>query len=193
MQEIWKPVIGYEGLYEVSNFGNVKSLNYNRKKWLEKVLSPYNDRSYSSVVLSKNWIIKTLLTHRLVAVHFIPNPTNLPFVCHKDEKLINGFLYNWADNLFWWTQKDNMHDCMRKNRLSFIVNHPIKWRLWKENHLSKSVYQYSKELEFIKKWDCAMDIKRTIWLNQKNVSACCKWRMKTFWWFVWKHEPITIK
>ena len=95
MEEIWKDVVGYEGLYEVSNFGNVRSL-FRYKKQLRWDVA--NNR-YATVQLFKNKIGKRLLVHRLVAEAFLPNPRNLPVVNHKDENKLN----NNVDNLEWCT------------------------------------------------------------------------------------------
>ena len=88
MNEIWEPVKGYEGLYEVSNLGRVKSLNYKRTKQ-EKILKPnITKANYQQVHLCKDKKIKILYIHRLVAETFIPNPNNYPCVNHKDENSI---------------------------------------------------------------------------------------------------------
>lgn len=96
--EIWKDVEGYEGLYKVSNRGEIYSL-YKHKMLRWKI----NNRKYRSVGLYKNGKIKYLLVHRLVAFHFVPNPDGLPQVNHKDENKDNNF----ADNLEWCTNHYN--------------------------------------------------------------------------------------
>ena len=102
MTEIWKDVVGYEGLYKVSNFGNVLSLNYNGTG-KSKLLKQFYHIGYRRVMLVKNGIKKKLLVHRLVAEAFIPNPNNYPCVNHKDENRGN----NHVDNLEWCTYKYN--------------------------------------------------------------------------------------
>lgn len=104
LQEIWNDIQGYEGLYQVSNFGRVKSLerkifngeNYHISK--EKILSPGKDKDgYFQVQLYKEKTVKMRKIHRLVAEAFIPNPNNYPQVNHKDEDKQN----NRIDNLEW--------------------------------------------------------------------------------------------
>lgn len=100
MDEIWKDIKGYEGLYQVSNLGRVKSLgNLQNKK--EKLLKTNICNGYYAVYLYKNSKKKICLCHRLVAEAFIPNPKNLPFVNHKDDNKLN----NRMDNLEWRTCK----------------------------------------------------------------------------------------
>lgn len=113
MNEIFKDVKGYEGLYEVSNYGNVRSLYTN------KILKPATKkRGYQYVNLYKNKKGKMYQVHRLVAESFIPNTNNLPIINHKDENSQN----NNVDNLEWCTYKYNSNygssrEKIRKSRL----------------------------------------------------------------------------
>lgn len=102
MQEILKDIVGYEGLYKVSNLGYVKG-----KKG---ILKPYiNLRGYYSVCLVKHNKPKTYRLHRIVAQAFIPNPDNKPQVNHIDGDKSN----NKAENLEWCTQSENMKHAFR--------------------------------------------------------------------------------
>ena len=103
MEEIWKPVVGYEGLYEVSNLGNVKTLHYYGGRRQKLMSLGKRSDGYLTVGLSKNGICKHYSVHRLVAIAFIPNPDNLEMVNHKDENKEN----NNADNLEWCTRSYN--------------------------------------------------------------------------------------
>lgn len=109
MEEIWKDVIGYEGFYQVSSFGQVRSLSRTAKvlsgaKRLvrERILKQTNT-IYRTVHLSKNNVTDVMLVHRLVATAFIPNPENKRCVNHKDGNKYN----NYASNLEWATDKEN--------------------------------------------------------------------------------------
>ena len=113
MKELWKNIKGYEGLYQISNLGNVKSLS--RKVQFTnshgtavritktKILKPGKQGLYLGVVLRKDGIGKSYYIHRLLAEHFIPNPNNLPEVNHKDENKFNNDL----NNLEWCTHQYN--------------------------------------------------------------------------------------
>jgi hypothetical protein len=106
MEEIWKDVDGYEGYYQVSSFGRVRSLDrvVNNHFYGGRILCLASDSDgYKVVGLHKNGS-KTVKVHRLVAQAFIPNPQNLPEVNHKDENKKNNF-YN---NLEWCTTKYNL-------------------------------------------------------------------------------------
>ena len=98
MNEEWRDIEGYEGLYQVSNLSRVRSLNYNKTGQI-KELSYAKRRGYLGVTLYKNGKPKTFTVHRLVARMFIPNPNNYPQVNHKDENKIN----NNVSNLEWCT------------------------------------------------------------------------------------------
>ena len=116
--EIWKDIIGYEGLYQVSNLGRVKSLvRYNKfnKRNEDVVLkqNPYGPKlQYRQVQLSKDGNRKNHKIHRLVAQAFIPNPNNLPYVCHIDDDTTNNSL----QNLEWGTQSYNLKQAVARNR-----------------------------------------------------------------------------
>ena len=123
--EIWKPILHYEDLYEVSSLGRVKVLsrtityhNQNNRSVIRtypsKILKPTNSRGYLRVSLNQNGKIKKEQVHRLVAQAFIPNPNQLPEVNHKDENKLN----NYVGNLEWCTSKYNCNYGTRNIRLS---------------------------------------------------------------------------
>lgn len=118
--EVWKPVKGYEGQYEVSNLGNIRSVDrhlmYGNQYHLLKgkpIKSFPNSKGYLRINLSKNSKIKQYFVHRLAAEAFIPNPNNLPFIDHintiRDD--------NRAENLRWCTQKENCNNPISRQKL----------------------------------------------------------------------------
>lgn len=128
MKEIWKDIVGYEGLYQVSNLGRVKSLNYGGKIMGVTTLP----KGYLKIGLTKNKIRKYYFIHRLVAETFIPNPNNYPCVNHKDCNTSN----NCINNLEWITHKDNNNyrDRNIKAKLTSII------------YYLKKVYPNEKEI-----------------------------------------------
>lgn len=107
MEEVWKDIEGYEGLYQVSNLGRVKSLpKRDGFRFLsERIMVGGMSNHYRCVILSNRGNQKGFTIHRLVAKAFLPNPDNLPQINHKDENKLN----NRVDNLEWCSAKYNMN------------------------------------------------------------------------------------
>jgi len=128
-REKWKDIEGYEGIYQVSNLGGIKTLNPRYKNKI--ILKPYG-KSYSNIFLYKNnEKRRRYMVHRLVAKAFIPNPENKPMVNH-----INGVKAdNHVSNLEWVTAKENIaHACKlgigtvgERNGLSKITNEQARY------------------------------------------------------------------
>ena len=119
MLEKWKPIPGYKGFYEISDFGRVRSINrivphsQGPRKRRGKILRQIIHRQgYPRVDLCRDGKKIRYYVHRLIAERFISNPNNLPCVCHKDDNPMNLYV----DNLFWGTHKDNMNDMTSKGR-----------------------------------------------------------------------------
>ena len=177
MREIFKDIKGFEGLYAVSNLGNVKrhtteakngTGNYYRKEHLLKQRK--NNKGYFSVDLYKNNVRHQCLVHRLVAEQFIGNPNNYPCVNHKDENNAN----NSADNLEWCTQKYNMNYGTCPERIG------------KAN--SKSVIQLDKEGNFVGKYISISCAERMTKISQGNIGDCLHGRRKTAGGYLWQYE-----
>lgn len=176
-KEYWKPVVGYEGLYEVSNWGRVKSMNYNHTG-KEKILKPGTYKSgYLYVVLWKNNKQKHFLIHRLVAEAFLEIPEELKQyigtvylqVNHKDENKKN----NNVENLEFCDRTYNVNYGTRNERIALTK--------------SKPVLQYDLERNFIREWPSTMECGRN-GFNQGAVAACCRGELKTYKGFIWKYK-----
>lgn len=165
-KEIWKDIVGYEGLYQISNYGRVKSLG-NDKTRKERILKPIkSQKGYLRIIFCKKGKTKQFYIHCLVAENFIPNPLNLPQVNHKDENKENNCVYN----LEWCDAKYNNNYGTRIEKTC------------------KKVYQYSKRGIFIKEWDSTIDIERELEYNQGNISKCCNGKYKSAYGYIWSYE-----
>ena len=108
-QEEWRPVVGYEGLYEVSSLGRIKIIRTNKLMKLYK-----NNKGYYIVSLSRTGVKKKFLVSRLVALAFIPNPDNKPYVDHINTIPTD----NRVENLHWVTQSENLANPISRARLN---------------------------------------------------------------------------
>lgn len=172
MQEIWKDVKGFEGLYQVSNMGNVKSLgrkvyNYFQK---ERILQPAKINGYLRVALFKDSHCKNYLVHRLVAEHFITNPDNKPQINHKDGNKENNV---WT-NLEWNTSKENNMHAFKNG-----LNKP---------HNMRKIIQYDLNGNFIKKWNSIIEASKNLKINSGNLSSTLNGKFKTCGGYKWKYE-----
>lgn len=128
--EYWKPVVGYEGYYEISTLGRVRScervvphgLGNRIRKIQQKLISPWKDNhGYRSVSLSKDGVVKKVKVHKLVAEAFIENPKDKPTVNHINE--IRGD--NRVDNLEWATYQENNNHGGHNQRVSKTLSKPV--------------------------------------------------------------------
>lgn len=176
MTEIWTPIKGYEGLYEVSTHGRVRSLDY-LHTGQTKVLSLCKDRGgYLFVNLHKKGKRKSYLVHRLVAEAFLTNWFDDIEVNHIDEDKTN----NHIDNLEWCDHKYNCNHGTRNDRLVEKLTN---------GKLSKIVLQFSKTRELIKEWSSAKEAERN-GFNQGAVSACCRGERQTHKGYIWKYKEV---
>lgn len=197
--EEWKPIKGYEGLYEVSNLGRVKSLNRKIlcsngliKEIKEKILTPKdNGKGYLNVILSKNGNHKNFYIHRLVAEAFIPNLENKEEVDH-----INTNKYdNNVDNLRWVTRCENCNNPLTKKRIKDNhadvsgENHP---RYGKYNN-GKKIVQLNENGEFVKIWNSGMEIKRELGYDPSHISKCCNKKREMSYGYRWMFYNEYIK
>lgn len=142
MEEVWKDIPNYEGLYQASNLGNIKVLDRivncgikNNKTIIRKsrLLKQRINQGYYEVALSKNGKKRFLKVHRLIAITFIPNLNKLPSINHKDENKLN----NCIDNLEWCTIKYNCNYGTRNKKI--YKNNPFK-------HLKVELYDLNNNL-----------------------------------------------
>ena len=221
MKEIWRGIVteygDYRELYEVSNFGRVRSLDrmcWNGNSWflkkgrLLKLLKDSN--GYFYVNLSKDGVNKHASVHRLVALAFIPNLNNLPQVNHKDENKEN----NRIDNLEWCTHEYNQNYGTKKERTSKKMKgakrseeakvkyretmkdrgHPMLGRTGKDNPTSKEVMQFSLEGELLQIWGSINEVERNTDFKCSNISISCRKKKpyrKHFWIYTSDYNKMT--
>lgn len=193
--EIWKDIKGFEGLYKVSNYGRIKSLNYNRER-IEKILKQKKTKhGYLSVVLFKNKKRHHFFVHRLVAEAFIPNTNNLPFINHKDENKQNNFVgtpeNNFTDgNLEWCDTKYNINYGTRNERVGKKLS--IQRRGVYNTKKSKPVLQYTLYGDFIREFPSQAEVQRQLGFSQATISSCCRGIIKSHGGYIWKFKKEVV-
>lgn len=164
--EIWMPIQGFEGVYEISNYGNCRRAG-------KRNIAPKIERNgYIRYHLSKDNNPTTILAHRAVAIAFIPNPNNYKTVNHKDENKSN----NRVENLEWC----DMH-YQNTYGIGAVNRHKAKER---------AVLQFTKQGEFIKRFDSVSKAAQELNLNATSIHCVCKGirRYKSTGGFVFQYE-----
>lgn len=178
-KEIWKDIKGYEGLYQVSSYGRVRSVdrvtNYaNGEKRLYKgriLRTANNTVGYFFCVLCKNGQTKKKYIHRLVAETFLPNPNNLPEVNHKDENKASNFV-------------SNLEFCSR----SYNVNYGTAIQRRAEKR-SRPVLQLDVNTgRVISEYPSLIETGKQTGFSQGNISMCCNGKRKTAYGYKWQYK-----
>lgn len=182
MTEEWKWIAGYEGRYEVSNFGRIRS--YANGRWGNQSVSrklrlKHYTNGYPCIVLYKDGTSKTVSIHRLVAQAFIPNPDNLPEVNHKDGDKEN----NNVRNLEWMTCSQNSQ-------------HAIDTGLHRPSGIQKKaasevcsipVYMYDTNGNLLRVFGSITEASEVTKADKSEIVKCCKGKAKTAKGYVWKY------
>ena len=177
-KEIWKDIKGFEGIYQVSNLGRVRSLprrtnNQFGKK--EKILKPQLVRGYYIVCLHKNSIRKFYYVHRLVYEAFNGQIPEGLQVNHLDERPINNAL----SNLNLMTPKENSNWGGRNERIAKkLIN----------GKCSKPVLQFTLDNILVKEYPSIMQVERETGFANQHISACCNGKLKQAYGFKWKYK-----
>jgi hypothetical protein len=195
MEEIWKDIKGYEGLYQVSNLGMVKSLGFD--KWHKgRILKQSFDskRNYLFVGLHKDGKIKQKNVHRLVAETFIPNPDNLPCVNHineikTDNRACNLEFCTVKYNSNYGNAKKNMIESRRKNNDQEEINRKIKETKRKNGSYSceKPVAQYTLGGDLVNIYASATDAERKTGISRGGIQRCCIGKYLQAKGYIWKY------
>lgn len=184
-EEIWKDIKGYEGLYQVSSFGRIKSLERyitfinrwggtNKVKLQEKILKHhFNNRGYCTLTLYKNGKSYHKLVHRLVGETFIPNINNLPEINHKDENKLN----NSVSNLMWCTRQYNNNYGIQTK----------EGRRKTSSYRMKRIAQYTKDDKLVAIYDGIRVAEEETGIDNRNICKCCKGKIKTAGGYRWRY------
>lgn len=181
MEEIWKDIEGYEGHYQVSNLGRVKSVakkvwnGYSYWERKERILATSQHiTGYIHVGLSKSDHRKSYKVHRLVAQAFIPNPQNKPYIDHINTIRTD----NRVENLRWVDREENANNPLTRKHLSNShegIRHPK----------ARPVMQLTLNGEYIKTWECMKYAERELGL--KHISCCCRGKRNQCGGFKWQY------
>lgn len=195
-EEIWKPVSNYDGLYEVSNLGRVRSLNriIVRRNGYRKTLKGtvlkkmLNSNGYECVELyNRDFVRKRKLVHCLILGSFDENKEKKPCIDH-----INGCRTdNRLENLRWCTQKENVNFDIARQRM--LLSCSSRGKFGKDAYASKPVSQYTKDGVFIKTFASASEACRSLGLLSSGISLVCNGFRKTCGGYIWKHEETFNK
>ena len=166
MFEDWRDIKGYEGLYQVSNLGNVRSLNWKNTGRVQNLYLKPHCKGYLQVELFKNSTRKMFTVHKLVALHFVEGYAKGKIENHKNENKTD----NRFDNLEW---------------VSYSYNRI--YSLSKEHRCDVPVAQYSLQGEFIKEWDTPIDIKHELGYSDWSIKECCKGKRKQAYGYKWQY------
>ncbi len=171
-KEIWKDIKGYEGFYQVSNLGRVRSLP--RPQTKGGILKPNIRNGYEAVILCVEGNIRNISVHRLVAKAFIENPKGYKIVNHIDENKLN----NNASNLEWCTQSQNIRKSSKASKNLYRFMHKPE---------EKPIAQYDLNGKFIRKWESATQAKREGGYDDSNIRKCCIGERNKHKGYKWKY------
>lgn len=181
--EIFKDIHGFEGLYQVSNYGRVKNLSRlvpgklnSIREIAEKILAPrYDSHHCYRVVLHRGGIRHEAKIHRLVAQAFIPNSGNKPFINHIDGNPLN----NNVDNLEWCTASENVSHAYRTGlaKAKSGINH----------HGIRPVFQFSLDGKLLRRFDYIRQAANETKIREEAITQCLRGNNQTSGGFKWKY------
>lgn len=183
-----KQVVGYEGLYEVDQFGRVYSIDriktvvdngriYEKHIAGKQMKQSIHTKGYKTVSLTKNGSTKTMFVHRIVAEAFLPNPSNLPLVNHKDEDKTNNFI----DNLEWCTASYN-------RTYGKAIERQAKKIRGRESNKKIAIIQKDMSGEFLNWFDSLTKAAENVNGSTSSISAVCKGKRKTAYGYLWEYD-----
>ena len=179
MSEVWKTIEGFEGRYEVSNIGRIRSFMTNTGAIRERPLilcQKIDKYGYLVVGLNKNGKKNFRAVHRLVALAFIPNTGNLPQINHKNEDKQD----NRVENLEWCTVSYNNNYGTHSKRISNSMKNNPK--------ISRAVLQCDKDGSIVNEYPSTHEAARANGYTKCGIVACIHGKMNTYKGFYWKYK-----
>lgn len=185
--EIWKSIVGYEGLYEVSSLGNFRKLLSDGS--IKNLKTTPNNWGYYTIGLRKNGKVKQYRISRLIAEAFIPNPDNKPYVDHIDTDKSN----NRVDNLRWVTPSENSNNPLSVSHMLESWNNLDRRRHQREINLgelhprARSVCQLNESGTIINIFPTSIEAAKCLGCKHSNITKCCKGERKRAGGYRWKY------
>lgn len=173
MPEVWRDIKDYEGLYQVSSLGDVRSLNYARTGKVKNIKFGVHRQGYLEAHLNKNAVTKIFKVHRLVAIAFLPNELGKTQVNHIDENCSN----NCLTNLEWATPSENVNHGTRTERAISKIRIPV--------------LQFTLEGRFVERYASIADARKK-GFDESHISKCCKGKLRAHGGYRWKYERSVI-
>lgn len=195
MVEVWKDIPGYEGEYQVSNLGNVRSCDRwiypnGKGKWLKKGQMRFKFQApdgYVRTALSRNGRTIHFPIHRLVAMAFIPNPLNLPFINHKDECKSNNFVFVYPDGSI-DERKSNLEWCTAKYNCNYGTKGQMASISLKKVKVGIPIIQMSLNGEYIKEYQNSEKAAEENGFWRENISSCCRGEKISAHGYLWRYK-----
>lgn len=192
MEEVWLPVVGQEGFYEVSNYCRIRSVDRTREvvksgklhlvKYKGKIIKLHKDKGGYLICRLYGKTTKTVKAHRVGMQAFVQNHKNLPCVNHKYEDKTNNFIFVNPDgsvNL----EKSSLEWCSHE----YNNNYGTAKQRRSEKQRKNEIIQTTKKGVFVKSWKSLGQIQKTLNIPKTNVSLCCLGKRKSAGGFVWKY------
>ena len=212
MEEIWKPINGYEGLYEVSSFGRIRRLEHKAKNgniFQTHLIKDYSCLGYKYVCLCKNGIMKKHRVHRLVGFAFVDGYFDGAEIDHINTIKSD----NRCENLRWTNRKGNMANPITKELVD--KSRPIlsgdknpmygkhhteeakeKCRapnVGANNHGARKVNQYDKDGNFVASYGCVKFAADSVGIPASNISRCCRNKCRSAAGYVWEYAEEVMQ
>jgi hypothetical protein len=188
--EIWKDIPGYEGLYQASNLGRIKSLNHStvqKCKNNKRIFHQYKGRILKGWVQNTGYLTVSLKNkkysvHRIIALTFLQKEKGKNIVNHIDGNKLN----NNINNLEWCNYKHNFDEALRLN----LIN--IKYNSYQNRIRAKKINQYDLQGNFIKSYSCSVDAEKElkekgVKINSRNIRNVCNGKRNKAGNYVWKY------